>query len=234
MAIEKKWLAVPPRLMTADGTTEGVITVTSTKDLRVKMEIVLQAPLIPPTRLQLKRVLSSTQIIVGPFPDTNTQGKAGLRTTSDVSVYTVLAGSFIYTAEQNKSIPKSDDIDQAVYEQEPVVAIRTFAVDDLGNSYNSLNPLPVTPSLFSMGILSIPELVRQCMASMNYNSVQSTTVGNVETIIFNLDGNLVHIIEITKTADGWSFVCSEGGVDNLLLEDGFSYLLEDNSLILLE
>jgi len=145
MAIEKKWLAVPPRLMTADGNTEGVVTVTSTRNLRVKMEVVLQAPAIPPTRLQIKKVLSPTQFIVGPFPDTNTQGKAGLKQTSDISVYTVAAGSFIYTAEQDKKIPKSDDIDQAVYEQEPVVALRTFDVDEFGNSYNSDNPYPTIP-----------------------------------------------------------------------------------------
>ena len=142
MAIEKKWLAVPPRLMTADGTTLGVITTTSTRNLRVKMAVVLQAPAIPPTRLQVKKVLSQTQFIVGPFPDTNTQGKAGLKTVSDVSVYTVAAGSFWLTEEQDKSIPKSDDIDQAVYEQEPVVAKRTISVDEFGNFYNEDNPIP--------------------------------------------------------------------------------------------
>jgi hypothetical protein len=145
MAIEKKWLAVPPRLMTADGSTLGVITIASTSDLRVKMAVVLQATLLPPTRLQIKRVLSPTQFVVGPFPDTNTQGKAGLKTTADCSVYTVAAGSFIYTEEQDKSIPKSDDIDQAVYEQEPVVALRTFPVDEFGRSYNSKNPFPTIP-----------------------------------------------------------------------------------------
>lgn len=145
MAIEKKWLAIPPRLMTQDGTTLGIITTASTKDLRVKMAVVLQAPNIPPTRLQVKRVISPTQFLVGPFPEGQTQGKAGLKTTSDVSVYTVFAGSFWYTQEQDKSIPKSDDIDQAVYEQEPVVALRTFPVDEFGRSYDSENPFPTIP-----------------------------------------------------------------------------------------
>lgn len=145
MAVEKKWLAIPPRLMTQDGNELGVVHTASTRDLRVKMAVVLQAPNIPPTRLQVKRVVSDTQFIVGPFPDTNTQGKAGLKTVADISVYTVLAGSFWFTQEQDKVIPKSDDIDQAVYEQEPVVALRTFDVDEFGKPYNSDNPYPTIP-----------------------------------------------------------------------------------------
>lgn len=145
MAVEKKWLAIPPRLITQDGNELGVVHTASTRDLRVKMAVVLQAPNIPPTRLQVKRVVSATQFIVGPFPDTNTQGKAGLKTVADISVYTVLAGSFWFTQEQDKVIPKSDDIDQAVYEQEPVVALRTFPVDEQGNSYNEDNPFPTIP-----------------------------------------------------------------------------------------
>lgn len=143
MAIERKWLTIPPRLFTADGTDQGVITVSTTKDVRVKMLAVIQAPNLPPIQTQVKRVISETQFVVGPTPQ-ELQGKAGLRTTTDISAYTVAEGSFFYCAEQDKSMLKPDDIEQATYEQEPVVARRVISVDQFGNFYDNDNPLPIS------------------------------------------------------------------------------------------
>lgn len=146
MAIEQSWLDVSPRLFTADGGAQGQIKLDDTRGFKVKMLVIVQAPLLPPLEVQVKRV-NKKSIIVGPKPgDPNTQqGKAGLKTTVDVSMYTLAAGSFVYATEQGKSKLKPDDIVQAVYEQEPVVAIRTFPVDENGDSYNEKNPFPTIP-----------------------------------------------------------------------------------------
>ena len=43
----------------------------------------------------------------------------------------------IFAAEQDKAKIKSDDIDQAVYEQEPANAIRTFLVYEFGQGIDT-------------------------------------------------------------------------------------------------
>lgn len=146
MAIEQKWLDVSPRLFTANGGAEGQIKLFDTRGFKVKMIVIVQNSIGEQLTVQVKRV-NKKSIIVGPKPgDPGTQqGKAGLKTTTDLTAYTVIGGSFVYAVEQDKVKLKPDDIIQAVYEQEPVVAIRTFPVDENGNSYNQENPIPTVP-----------------------------------------------------------------------------------------
>lgn len=143
MAIEKKWPTVPPRLLTADGDAEGNIQIASTSGFKVKQIVVLQAPALPPLTVKVQRVTSSTQMIVGPATPP-VQGKQNMNTRIDVSAYTVLAGSFIFAAEQDKSTLKPDDIIQAVYRQEPGTTIGVELDDEFGDPYNEGNPIPVT------------------------------------------------------------------------------------------
>lgn len=140
MAIEKKWLAIAPRLLSADGTTQGLILLNDAREFRVKMRIVLQSSTKPALQLQIKRV-TKTGLIVGPPPQANTQ--KALNERADISAYLVAHGAYVYAEEQDKSMLKPDDADQATYEQEPVVAKRVINVDQFGNFYETENPLPV-------------------------------------------------------------------------------------------
>lgn len=144
MAIEQSWLAVPPQLFTADGGEQGQIKLDSTRGFKTKMFVVVQDTAGNQIELQVKRV-NKKSLIVGPKPgDPNTmQGKAGLKTTTDLRAYTVANGAFVYAVEQRKVKLKPDDITQAVYEQEPTVAIRTVQVDENGDIYGPGNPLPI-------------------------------------------------------------------------------------------
>lgn len=146
MAIEQSWLAVSPRLLTADGGEQGQIKLADTRGFKTKMLVIVQNSIGTHIEVQVKRV-NKLSIVVGPKPgDPNTQqGKAGLKTYTDVRAFTVVGGAFVYAVEQGKTKLKPDDIIQAVYEQEPTVAIRTFPVDENGDSYTDENPFPTVP-----------------------------------------------------------------------------------------
>jgi hypothetical protein len=141
MAIEQSWSVVAPTLFTANGTTLGVVTVADTAGFKVKSQVIISMPGLPDLTLQCKRVVSTTQLIVGPIPITI--GQDSLTTRTNISAYTVLGGAFIYAEEQPKRKFKEQDIWQAVYDQEPTVALRTVGVDEYGNYWNESNPLPV-------------------------------------------------------------------------------------------
>ena len=139
MAIEQAWSAVAPQLFTANGTTLGVVTVGTTAGFKVKQQVVISTSGdggLPDLTLQCKRVVSETQLIVGPVPITIGQDSLTART--DISAYTTSLSAYIYAEEQPKVRLKVQDIEQAVYDQEPTVAYRSVLVDEWGNYYSSI------------------------------------------------------------------------------------------------
>jgi hypothetical protein len=162
MAVEQKWLAVPPRLFTANGSNLGIITIADDAGFKVKQRIVICATGLPSLQVQVKRVICPGTIIVGPLPEQLTasrqQGSSLLSVRSDISAYTVALGAFVYAEEQDKSKLKPDDIWQAVYDQEPTVALRHVMVDECGNYYTPTNPLPVAiDTSISIGAVEIKD-----------------------------------------------------------------------------
>lgn len=144
MANERSWDSIGPVAFIADGGADGVVTVASVHGMRVKQQVIVSS-LTKPTnlkeaKLEIKKVLSPTKFIVGPI---KTTGEFMSR--EDLSGYTVADMATIKVIDQKKSQPKPEDIIKAVYEQEPVVAIRTFPVDEQGNNYTEANPFPVLP-----------------------------------------------------------------------------------------
>lgn len=136
MALEPLWSAVPPVLLTSDGSTNGVVIVTDTAGFYTKQRAILQAPLLPPLLIQIKRVVDQHTLWVGLVGPTMTHN-------IDVSAYTVAAGSFIFAEEQNKTTMPMEARMLATYETDPVDAWRIKAVDAYGNGYTDTNPLPV-------------------------------------------------------------------------------------------
>jgi hypothetical protein len=136
MAIEKKWESIPPVTFVVDGSVDGVATIPSTSGFKVKQEVYAKSNTVSAVLLQIKRVLSATQLVLGP-KGTN------LETVSDLTAFTVADGAVIYAEEQARpSIPLQEH-ERAVYEEEPTVAKRVFIVDELGNPVDAENPLPV-------------------------------------------------------------------------------------------
>lgn len=135
--LEKRLGAVSPQVFTANGGTNGVITIADTSPFRVKQEVFLSATSLPSLNdIEVKVVLSSTQLAVGPK-----SGNINART--DVSAYTTSLGAFIAANEQKRPSIPFEEFTRATYEEEPVVATRVVPVDQLGNIRNQDNPLPI-------------------------------------------------------------------------------------------
>lgn len=140
MAIEKKWEQIPPVAFSANGTVDGLVTIPSTKGFKTKQKVNLKSNTQTQVLLEIKRVLSKTQLLVGP-----TEQK--LTVVSDISGYLTADSATIDAPEQPRpSIPLQEH-ERAVYEEEPVVAKRVFIVDDWGEPYDSDNPLPVEATI---------------------------------------------------------------------------------------
>lgn len=132
---ERKWLAIPARAFTSDGSSEGVILLSSNLDFRVKQKAIIRSNTKPPLQVEIKRVNPDQSLEVGPV------GDPAART--DITQYTLAANSTIETDEQPRSAGPLQELQHTVYEEEPVIAIRTIPVDPQGQHYTTLNPLPV-------------------------------------------------------------------------------------------
>lgn len=184
MALEKNLNAVPPVLLTADGTAHGVCTIVSTCGFYVKQQVTLQGPLLPPLTLEVKRVVNYTTLwlgIKGPQMTHNV----------DLSAYTVAAGAFIFAEEQSKAAIPQEVRDFASYVQEPVNAWRGQAVDCIGNPYGPDNPLPVAiDGDITIGVVEVKGTNGNIIepnpdGSLNVNIISVPTAGNVVKNIYN-------------------------------------------------
>jgi hypothetical protein len=129
---------VGPLLFTSDGTTEGLVTVADTIGLYQYAEVVVSALGKPDKQLQIKRIISKTQIIVGPR-DFSPRWSA-------IDLYTVILGATVTQPTQTydvATISGEGDILSSVFESFPIAALRVYNVDPYGNPYSVDNPLPV-------------------------------------------------------------------------------------------
>src|ERR1019366_9582142 len=102
--LEKRFYAVPPQLFTADGTTEGVITIAANACIlfKVKMRVILTATGLPNLLLEIKEIDNEENIQVGPIagtlkvPGANT----GITARTDISAYTVALNAAVMADEQ--------------------------------------------------------------------------------------------------------------------------------------
>jgi hypothetical protein len=134
--LEKRLSAVAPQSFTSNGTTDGIVTVADTRPFRVKQEVILTANTLPNLdSIEVKRVISSTQLAVGPQ-------KGNIDARADVSAYTVALGGAIRANEQKRPSVPVEEINRAVYEEEPIVAQRVIPVDELGKLRDKDNPAP--------------------------------------------------------------------------------------------
>lgn len=142
MANERLWDSIGPIAFIADGADDGVVTLTSTFGLRVKQQVAVYSTTIPinkAIKLEIKKVLSPTKVIIGKV---ETVGQFMNR--YPMSAYLVSDGAMLKVVEQERKSPRPEDILKAIYEQEPVVALRTYGVDAYGEPWSSQNPMPIS------------------------------------------------------------------------------------------
>lgn len=179
MGFERTLSVVSPILLTANGGTQGQVQLATTLGLFVKQIVNLQGSITPALTVEIKRVLSDTQILVGhPTRDINHR--------IDVSAYTVADGAFLYAAEQPKAVLPMESRLYASYIQEPSNSWRVTPVDSFGNSINSTNPLPVSID----GTIAVGQVE---VKGINGNIIEPNTDGsiNVNIVSTPVAGNTV-------------------------------------------
>lgn len=132
---ERSWTEVVQQF-TANGSTNGIVSVASTKGFYSKQIVSINSLTKQPISLQVKRVLSKTTLIVGPK-------SSSMNDRADISEYLLNDNAWILSQEQTRPNIPQIDYERACYQEEPVVAKRSILVDDLGNTYNDSNPMPV-------------------------------------------------------------------------------------------
>ena len=147
---ERRYFAILPQNFTADGTTTGVVTISSliidqSRVFKVKQIVTLTVAGQPNIDLEIKKVLSDTQFVVGPL-------STNIHTTYDLSAYTVASGAAVELREQKRPIIPEQEITTIIYDEEPTLAHRNVLVDWLGNYYTTNNPMPVQLSDGSIDI----------------------------------------------------------------------------------
>ncbi len=126
MAIERKWAAIGSVAVTAPGTIDGVLTLSSTLGIKVKMRGTLAGPSLPNLSVEIKRVDSASLLEVGPVG-------ASIDKRLDVSSY----GPFctLTIPEQSRPTIPLNELQRAEYEEEPTIATRVILVDQYGDPY---------------------------------------------------------------------------------------------------
>lgn len=122
---ERKW---PQVILLGITVANGIVTVSSTKGLHTKMEIILKAIGQPDVLLQIKRIISDTEIIVG-------------KRDTEIAAYenpVLYNGGTLIADEQDRNKFNPDYVLRAVYEEEPAVALRTYQVDRFGQGIDSI------------------------------------------------------------------------------------------------
>jgi len=235
MAIEKRWDAIAPRDFTANGTSLGIVTISTTAKYRTKQEIFIAATGEETLALEVKRILSPTQMRVGPR-------KGSITTTTDLSLYTTAKTANVYALEQARPVIQAQEHERAVFEEEPVVAKRVWLVDNFGEAYDQTNPLPVaTPSANPPGTPSIYRV-----AYLTAGTEQSIAIPAGTSKIYIGDSELKSKMRIAYTANDTIDLPGGGGKyttvfvgnayerDGLLLTGKTLYYQANRSNIMIE
>lgn len=150
MFIEKKRAGVSPMLLIANGTSDGIVTVSDARGFFVKQTVFIASNTQQPRELEIKRFISKNSFRVGPKGPSMTAF-------SDISDFQVSENANISAPEQNRPGITDEDYNRAKYVEEPVVADRVIHVDEYGQYYNQENPFPISfPENLEPIILNIP------------------------------------------------------------------------------
>lgn len=191
---ERRW---PTVVLTPISVANSIITVSTTNALHVKQKITLRNGPSTQTDLEIKRVLSATQIQVGPIG--NEMG--------NIINPTIYNGGTLEAEEQERNKVSNDITMRAVYQEEPAVALRTVPVDWLGRFYTTDNPFPVQLSDGSINIGTVnAEIETQLSHLDNFPDLgdyhDSVRIGgrNGPEMVVNPDGSIN--IAIVPTSGG--------------------------------
>lgn len=135
MALERRWVQVPPQSITSNGTVDGHLGVPDSRLFHVKQEVILFSDDVSPLIFEIKRINSLSDMELGP--------KGNIVARADLTLYLVSENAQISANEQERNTIRPEHLTRAAYQEEPAVAWRTLLVDPLGNFYDDTNPFPI-------------------------------------------------------------------------------------------
>lgn len=202
--LEKRLIAVPPQLLTTDGTANGKLTIVDSTLFKVKQVIFIRSNTLEPIELEIKRIEGAYTIYLGPLTQT-------IDKRSNLVIYTVASGAYIYSNEQKRPSIPQEEFNRAVYEEEPIVAQRTILVDQHGDHYKTNNPFPVK---LSDGSINIGTVNAQIEVALSHQD-NVPTIGDIHDSVRIGDG--INEATITKVALG-----TVAGLNTVRLNSVFS------------
>ena len=119
---EKKFLEISSTPLLADGGEYGELQLLGAFRFRVGQIIILRSNTEEEIQVKVNRVTSDVSLEVGSF-DTPVSDRV------DVSEYLVADNAAVNLLEQSRPTIPPDDVWRAVYEEEPIIALRTTNVD---------------------------------------------------------------------------------------------------------
>lgn len=201
MAFDREWKVFSATL-TANGGTDGTITVASTAGLYTHQTIQISGTALTTQNLVVREVLSSTQARLGlPVNNNTPYSNAGV----NLSAYTTAASSVVYADKQNKHSSGSNSAIENVYEQMPVVALRVLSVDTVGNPVNSAAGAPGNVTISNASITTTPATAAAStqVGTLGFAAITGTNVGTANTIM-TLTGNAKELIISNSNNNGVS------------------------------
>lgn len=136
MAVERKWERIPPRSFALNGGADGSVFLATTRNFKVKQKVAISATGLPDLSLEVKKVISPTQLMVGPVG-------AKMTDRQNLSQYILAKNPTIRAEEQDRPGIPTEQHERAVYAEEPIMAKRVIAVDEFGEYYSESNPMNV-------------------------------------------------------------------------------------------
>jgi len=225
MAIERKWEAVASQNLTADGTTDGVLTIANAGAFKVGQIIQLGSAAQPTVSFKVKRIPNGTTLQVGP-------DKTNINERSDVSAYLAADAAFVRALEQNRPNIAPDDVDRATYEEEPTVARRIIPVDILGRPVTEDNPLPVTGDFAANFEAGPKEQLNAFLGNLDsFEKVEQETISG--TVYYNVYQAGARVLRLKQTTTAGGF-CLEVEFAKILQENDFVLLQENGDALLKE
>jgi hypothetical protein len=195
---EKRYLALAPMVLTANGSADGLITVASTYRIKVGQVLTFKSSSVSIRLAKVKRVISTTQfVVIDPKDPVTTLNKL------DMSDILTADTATVELTQDKRPVIELLEIQRQTYEEEPTVAMRTHVVDWLGRSYSKSNPVPVE---LSDGSISIGTVNAELEVQLSHQD-NVPDVGDVHDSVRIGDG--AHTLEINS--DGSINVTDNGG-----------------------
>lgn len=229
--LEKRFYAVPPQLLTTNGSANGYITIVDACILLKVKQIVNVTDTLGNLRTyEVKRIDEPDRVFLGPI------GKP-LLCYDDLSAYTTANGAFLFADEQQRTKIAEQEIPRAVYAEEPTVAVRSILVDPCGSVVSANNPLPVaatinisnvgTPTIFNVACattgVEYSQIIPNNTAQMTLKSRNSQAklqlawiAGDTSSVFSTLSPGNIYVLENVKLVS--KVVYFNSSKDNTIVE----------------